>query len=210
MYAIAVVNCTLYAVLILLSAKGGFVCAHEKPLVIYLSYSTAIIIVSKHPTMNSNHIATGYYATDGGIAPLFSCGGKPLAPSFLTGNGSHVALWTSVLIHVVALAFNTAANLLFFVASDSSSDFMNILAIMSLALHATAVIGTVVSTGFIKDVFAMPLFNTVGAGLFFMGFAATGVLANYHFTDSGSDTGENICYMFSLIFQAFACFAAIA
>ena len=49
---------------------------------------------------------TGYYGAEGGIMPVFSCGAQPLAPSFLTG-GTHMGLWTAVVIHVAALALTS-------------------------------------------------------------------------------------------------------
>ena len=73
-----------------------------------------------HPGAASK-AATGYYGVEGGIAPLWSCGAQPLAKSFLTGDGSHMNLWTSVVLHVAALAFNMAANIIFFVNSGETA-----------------------------------------------------------------------------------------
>ena len=54
---------------------------------------------------------TGYYGAEGGIMPIFSFGAQPLAPSLLTGDGSHMSFWVSVAIHVAALALNLSANI---------------------------------------------------------------------------------------------------
>lgn len=40
-------------------------------------------------------------------------------------------------------------------------------------MHSLGVLGTVVSTAFIKDSFAMPIVNTLGIGLFLGGLLAT-------------------------------------
>ena len=70
-------------------------------------------------------LPTGYYGPDGGIMPIFSCGRVKLAPSFLTGTGTHLNLWCSVLIHVAAIATNLAANISFTVNSyDNSGDLL--------------------------------------------------------------------------------------
>ena len=69
--------------------------------------------------------STGYYAADGGILPIFSCGRVKLAPSFLTGTGTHTNLWVSLLVHVAALVTNLAANIAFVSNSyDNSSDLL--------------------------------------------------------------------------------------
>ena len=49
--------------------------------------------------------ATGYYGVEGGVMPLLSCGSKPLASSFLTGDGSHMVLWalSSLIMHCLAV-----------------------------------------------------------------------------------------------------------
>ena len=39
--------------------------------------------------MQANKANVGYYGMEGGLAPVFSCGSQPLAPSFLT-SGSHM------------------------------------------------------------------------------------------------------------------------
>jgi hypothetical protein len=73
--------------------------------------------------MNANRLnpgpGTSYYGADGGILPIFSFGSKPLAPSMLTGDGSHMGFWTAVVLHVAALALNITCNIIFFTASHS-------------------------------------------------------------------------------------------
>ena len=155
--------------------------------------------------MQANKAKTGYYGVDGGIAPLFSCGAQPLAPSFLTGNGSHMVLWTSVILHVAALALNMTANIAFFVNSgDTASNILLGWGITSLTLHTLAVLGTVVVTGFVKDVFGTPLINTLGMGLFLGAIIATAKISYTHGGSQPSDSTENITYNFSLFFQCFA------
>ena len=150
---------------------------------------------------------TGYYGADGGIAsiaPIFSCGAQPLAPSFLTGNGSHMVLWTSVVIHVIALVLNLAANCIFFVNSgETASDMFMGWAVASLVMHTLGVVGTVVSTGFIKDCFATPLINTLGIGLFLGGLLATAKISYTQGVAKPSDSGDTVTFNLSLFFQAF-------
>ena len=72
--------------------------------------------------MQGTHIKTGYIGEDGGIiAPLFSFGRVSLAPSYLTGDGSHMTLWTSILLHVIAVCLNLVANISFFVNSSATA-----------------------------------------------------------------------------------------
>ena len=158
---------------------------------------------------NMNHarskVDTAYYGAEGGIvAPLFSCGSMPLAPSFLTGNGSHMVLWTSVVIHVMALVFNIAANVLFFAKSgDTAADLLWTWSISSLAMHTIGVLGTVVSTALVKDSFVMPLVNTLGVGLFLGGILATAKISYTHGLSQPAQTGENIFFNLSLFAQSF-------
>lgn len=158
--------------------------------------------------MNPNKAGTSYYGVDGGLAPLWSCGSLPLAPSFLTGNGSHMTLWTSIILHVAALALNLTANITFFVQSgETAASLLMGWAISSLAMHSLAVLGTVVVTAFVKDVFSTPLVNTIGMGLFLGGILATAKISYAHSGEPANST-ENITYNLSLFFQSFA-FASI-
>ena len=91
--------------------------------------------------------ATGYYGVEGGVMPLLSCGSKPLASSFLTGDGSHMVLWTSVALHVIALVLNVTANSVFISNYDARGVMLG-WALSSLIMHCLAVLGTVLVTGF--------------------------------------------------------------
>ena len=145
----------------------------------------------------------GYYGADGGIAPVFSCGAQALAPSFLTGDGSHMGLWTSVVIHVVALSLTIAANIVFFTADRSEGlDLLWGWALSSLLMHALGVLGTLVTTAFVKDVLAVPMINTLGAGLFLGGLIATAKISYAH-SGLPADSTENVLYNFALFFQVF-------
>jgi len=148
---------------------------------------------------------TSYYGQNGGIAPLFSCGSQALAPSFLTGNGSHMVLWTSVVIHLLALALNMTANIMFLVNIDSAMtlDLWTGWAVTSLLMHSLGVIGAVVCTGIFKDPFATPLINTVGIGFFLCGVLATAKISYTHSLTHTAESGENVTYNLSLFFQAF-------
>ena len=161
--------------------------------------------------MRDQKMATSYYGAEGGIAPLFSCGAQALAPSFLTGNGTHMGLWTSIVIHVAALALNLTANTIFFVNSgETAKDIYMGWAICSLLMHTLGVVGTLVATGFIKDVVSAPLINTLGAGLFFGGLLATAKISYTHGITQMSDSDENITYNLSLFFQAFGIASLVA
>ena len=150
-------------------------------------------------------VDTAYYGAEGGIvAPLFSCGSMPLAPSFLTGNGSHMVLWCSVVIHVMALILNITANVLFFAKSgDTAGDLLFTWGICSLVMHTFAVLGAVISTALVKDSFAMPLINTLGVGLFLGGILATAKISYTHGLSQPAHTGENITFNLSLFAQSF-------
>jgi hypothetical protein len=149
--------------------------------------------------------ATGYYGVDGGIAPLFSCGASPLAPSFLTGNGSHMVLWTSIILHVAALALNLTANIAFFINSgETAADLLFTWGLTSLIMHTLAVLGTVAVTAFVKDVFSTPLINTLGMGLFLGGILATAKISYTHGLSQEATSTENVTYNLSLFFQALA------
>jgi hypothetical protein len=146
---------------------------------------------------------TGYYGAEGGVMPIFSCGSQPLAPSLLTGDGSHMVFWTSAAIHVVALALNMAANIVFFTASHSENmDLLWTWALFSLIAHAIAVLGTLTYTGFVRNALSMPMVLTLGNGLFFGSIVAT---AKVSFAHSGmpADSTENVLYNLAILFQVF-------
>ena len=146
-------------------------------------------------------VDTGYYGEQGGVMPLFSCGGQALAPSLLTGDGSHMLFWMSVLVHVVALALNITANVVFFTASHSSGmDLLWFWALSSLIGHLMAVVGTLVYTGFVRNALSMPTVLTLGMTLFLGALVAT---AKVSFAHSGlpADSTENVFYNASAFFQ---------
>ena len=146
---------------------------------------------------------TGYYGAEGGIMPLFSCGSQALAPSLLSGDGSHMALWTSVLIHVTALALNLAANCIFFTASRSTgADLIWVWALYSIISHCLAVVGTLVYTGFVRNSLSMPTVLTIGTGLFFGAIVAT-TKCSYAHSGLPADSTENVLYNLSTVFQVF-------
>ena len=48
-----------------------------------------------------------------------------VTPRVLAGDGSHMGLWCSVVIHVVALALTVSANMIFFFnTGDKASDLL--------------------------------------------------------------------------------------
>jgi len=147
---------------------------------------------------------TGYYGAEGGLMPLFSCGSSPLAPSFLSGNGSHMALWTSILIHVVALAINMAANIVLLTADHAEGrDILWVFAIISLVAHISAVVGTLVFTGFVRNALSMPIVLTLGTGLFGIGLMYT-VKCTYDTAGVlEAAATQNVLYNLSVIFQSF-------
>jgi len=137
--------------------------------------------------------------------PLFSCGGSPLAHSFLTGDGKHITLWFSVVLHVLAVGLNLTANIAFFINSgDTATDLLMGWAICSLTMHLLAVIGTLVTTALIRDVFKQPIVNTVGLGLFLGALLATAKVSYTHGLAQPASSVENVNYNLSLFFQAFA------
>ena len=125
--------------------------------------------------MQASHVKTGYIGEDGAVvAPLFSFGRVPLAPSYLTGDGSHMTLWTSVLLHVIAVGVNLIANIAFFVNSgETAADLLMGWAIVSVTCHTLAVVGTVLYTALVRDTWGKPLFSTLGIGLFLSALLAT-------------------------------------
>lgn len=162
--------------------------------------------------MQAAHVKTGYFGEDGAIiTPLFSFGRVPLAPSFLTGDGSHMTLWTSVVIHIIAVALNFTANIAFFVNSgETAADLLMGWAICSLTMHTLAVLGTVVYTAFVKDSFGKPLLTTLGIGLFLGGLLATAKISYTHGQAQPADSVENVNFNLSLFFQAFGLGSLIA
>jgi hypothetical protein len=157
--------------------------------------------------MNSQRLkagqSTGYYGANGGIMPIFSCGAQPLAPSFLTGNGSHLNLWVSVVIHVAALALTITANAIFMSADRSQGlDLLWGWSLSSIIGHTLAVLGTLVATALIKDTLAAPLVNTLGCGMFLGALVATGKLSYSH-SGLPADAAENVTLNLALFFQSF-------
>jgi len=146
---------------------------------------------------------TGYYGVDGGINAVFSCGASALAPSLLTGDGSHLSFWIAIFVHVAALCLNVAANVVFFSASTSAgADLFWIWAVFSLLAHTTAVVGTLVYTGFVRSPLGMPNVLTLGFGLFFGAIVATGKILYAHST-MAANSAENVLYNLSVVFQVF-------
>jgi hypothetical protein len=146
---------------------------------------------------------TSYYGTNGGIMPVFSFGAQALAPSLLTGDGSHMGLWTSVVIHVVALALNMSANIVFFTSSHAPGmDLVWTWALFSIIAHTLAVLGTLTYTAFVRNALSMPVTLTIGNGLFFSAIVAT---AKVSFSHSGfpADSTENVLYNLAALFQVF-------
>ena len=147
--------------------------------------------------------ATGYYGAEGGLMPIFSCGAKPLAPSLLTGDGSHMTFWTSIVLHVAALALNLSANIVFFTADHSEGmDLYWTWALFSLIAHAVAVLGTLTYTGFVRGALDMPIVLMFGFGLFFAAIVATGKISFAH-SGMPADSIENVLYNLSIVFQTF-------
>lgn len=138
-----------------------------------------------------------FSGADGGIiTPLLSFGGTPLAPSFLTGNGAHMTLWTSVLLHVIAVAANLTANIAFFIdATKTSTDALMGWAIVSVTAHTLAVVGTVVYTAFVKNTFGWPLLATLGVGLFLSALLATAKISYFHSTAPAEGLLEDFSFV---------------
>jgi hypothetical protein len=136
--------------------------------------------------------STGYYAADGGILPIFSCGRVKLAPSFLTGTGMHSHLWCSLLIHIAALATNLAANVAFMVNSyDNSTDLLKGWALVSIAFHCLAVVTVLVTTGIFRDVFDKIIINTLVFGFMLAGLMATLQASYTHAIAQPANSVEN-------------------
>lgn len=161
--------------------------------------------------MQASKISTDYYGKGGSIMPVFSFGRLPLMPSVLTGDGSHMNLWISVVLHVVALALTITANALFFSdANDSTKRLYIGWAIFSMLLFILAVAGTVVSTALIRDSFSMPLLNTFLGGCFLGSLVATIKISYLHGALLSSDSGENITYNLAIAAQVFAIASVIS
>lgn len=77
-------------------------------------------------------------------------------------------------------------------------------AICSLSMHLLAVIGTLVTTAVIRDVFKQPIINTVGLGLFLGALLATAKVSYTHGLSQPPTSVENVNYNLSLFFQGFA------
>lgn len=93
----------------------------------------------------------------------------------------------------------------FFVNSgETAADLLMGWGITSLVMHSLAVLGTVTVTAFVKDVFATPLINMLGMGLFLGGLLATAKISYTHGLSQPADSTENVTYNLSLFFQAFA------
>jgi len=153
---------------------------------------------------------TGFYGAQGAIAPLFSCGAQALAPSLLTGDGSHMGLWTSVVLHVAALAINMSANIVFFTASHSEgADLGWTWALVSLLFHVLAVLATLTYTGFVKDALAMPSTLTFMLGFFSIALVATAKISFLH-ASFPADSVEVVLYNLALTFQALGLSSVLA
>jgi len=147
--------------------------------------------------------STGYYGSDGGIMPVFSCGSQALAPSLLTGDGSHMTFWLAVVIHVTALSLNLAANIVFMTASHNNGmDLLWAWALFSLIAHSVAVLGTLTYTAFVRNALGMPNVLMLGFGLFFGAVVATGKISYAH-SGMPADSTENVLYNLSIVFQVF-------
>ena len=119
-----------------------------------------------------------------------------MAHSFLTGDGKHITLWFSVVLHVLALGLNLAANVAFFVnGADAAFDLLIGWAACSLSMHLLAVIGTLVTTALIRDVFKQPIVNTVGLGLFLGALLATAKVSYTHGLSQPASSVENVNYV---------------
>ena len=155
--------------------------------------------------MQSSKVQTGYFASDGSISPVFSFGRVPLVPSVLTGDGSHMNLWVSVLLHVAALVLTITANSIFFAKSGSTASHISIgWGVSSIAMFSLAVVGTVVSTALVRDAFSMPMLNTLIVGLFLGALIATAKIAYLNGVSFPSDSGEVVTFNLALFFQSFA------
>lgn len=144
---------------------------------------------------------TGYYGADGGIMPVFSCGAQALAPSLLTGDGSHMTFWTSIVIHVAALALNLSANIVFFTADHSEgADLVWSWALFGLITEVVAVLGVLTYVGFVKDTLSMPLILTLGFGLFFGSITAMAKISFAH-SSFPADSTEVVLYNSAIVMQ---------
>lgn len=154
--------------------------------------------------------STGFYGVEGGIAPVFSCGSSPLAPSLLTGDASHMSLWIAFVIHVAALGLNVAANVVF-MSKDSNKDLDLYWAwsLFSMIGHASAVVGVLVYTGFVKDALSMPNVLTLLIGLLFGAAMATSKISFAH-SGLAADAAENLLYNLSIVFQAIGLASVVA
>ena len=85
------------------------------------------------------------------------------------------------------------ADITFFVNStDATADLLWTWALTSIIAHSLAVVGTVVVTGFVKDVFTTPLMNTLLMGLFLGGILATAKISYTHGLAQEATSTENV------------------
>lgn len=77
-------------------------------------------------------------------------------------------------------------------SGDAEADLLWTWALTSIIAHSLAVLGTVIVTAFVKDVFATPLINTVFFGLFIGSMLATAKISYTHGLAQESTTTENV------------------
>ena len=144
---------------------------------------------------------TGYYGSDGKIGAVF--GGKQLAPSLLTGNGSYMALWINVVIHVLSLCLTFGADIVFLTSSRADgADLWWWWALVGMIFLFLGITGVLVSTAFVKDSLSMPLMNTLGAGLFLAAFIATAKMS-YSQAMLPAESTENVLFNLAILAQGF-------
>lgn len=135
--------------------------------------------------------------------PIFSCGAQALAPSLLTGDGTHMTFWYNVVLHVAAMALNLSANIVYFTSTHTDgADLLFAWALTSTLAHTLAVVGVLAYTGFVKDALGMPNVLTLLLGLFVGALVATGKVAYAHSGSFAADSAENILFNTSLVFQS--------
>ena len=79
-------------------------------------------------------------------------------------------------------------------SGETAADLLMGWGITSLVMHSLAVLGTVIVTAFVKDVFATPLINMLGMGLFLGGLLATAKISYTHGLSQPADSTENVTY----------------
>jgi hypothetical protein len=171
--------------------------------------------------MQASNMQTSYFGKDGSIAPILSMGRVALAPSMLTGDGSHANLWTSVVLHVAALVLTITANSIFIGDGGLNGHHaQGTWAFTSTLMFTLAVLGTIASTAFVRDVFAVPMINTLIFGLFLVSFSSTVTLYESRVVvysgnvsgvlDDGGSDGELVSYLMAMVAQAFALSSILA